>query len=159
MKQVVQAVRTGELRVIDVPRPIAGPTDVLVQTTHTLISPGTERTVRQLASANLLAKARARPDLVRQVLDFARTSGVKAAYQRVQSRLDMLAPLGYSCAGVVIAAGKGVQEFHPGDRVACAGAGATSDGPGTAPSSAAPASAVVRSTNCRRSISDLPKRY
>jgi threonine dehydrogenase-like Zn-dependent dehydrogenase len=38
-------------------------------------------------------------------------------------RLDVLAPLGYSCAGVVIAAGQGAQEFQPGDRVACAGAG------------------------------------
>jgi NADPH:quinone reductase-like Zn-dependent oxidoreductase len=70
----------------------------------------------------LLGKAVARPDLVRQVFDFARTAGVRAAYQRVQSRLDSPAPLGYSCAGIVIAAGQGVQEFQPGDRVACAGA-------------------------------------
>ena len=48
---------------------------------------------------------------------------MKAAYQRVQSRLDSLAPLGYSCAGIVLAAGTGAQEFQPGDRVACAGAG------------------------------------
>ncbi len=57
------------------------------------------------------------------MFDFARTNGVKAAYQRVQSRLDSLAPLGYSCAGIVLAAGTGAQEFQPGDRVACAGAG------------------------------------
>lgn len=46
---------------------------------------------------SLLGKVMARPDLVRQVFDFARTAGVRAAYQRVQSRLDSLAPLGYSC--------------------------------------------------------------
>jgi threonine dehydrogenase-like Zn-dependent dehydrogenase len=57
------------------------------------------------------------------VFDFARTCGVKAAYHRVQSRVDSLAPLGYSCAGIVLAAGQGVQEFQPDDRVACAGAG------------------------------------
>ena len=40
----------------------------------------------------------------------------------------MLAPLGYSCSGTVIAAGEGANEFHPGDRVACAGAGYASHG-------------------------------
>jgi NADPH:quinone reductase-like Zn-dependent oxidoreductase len=59
----------------------------------------------------------AQPDLVRQVVDFARTAGVKAAYQKVQSRLDNLAPLGCSCAGIVIAAGPGVSEFQPRNRV------------------------------------------
>jgi threonine dehydrogenase-like Zn-dependent dehydrogenase len=47
----------------------------------------------------------------------------KAACQKVQSRLDNLAPLGYSCAGIVITAGQRVAEFQPGDRVACAGGG------------------------------------
>jgi NADPH:quinone reductase-like Zn-dependent oxidoreductase len=56
------------------------------------------------------------------VFDFARTCGVKAAYHRVQSRVDSLAPLAYSCAGIVLAAGQGVQEFQPDDRVAGAGA-------------------------------------
>ena len=48
---------------------------------------------------------------------------MNAAYQKVQSRLDNLAPRGYSCAGIVIAAGQGVAEFQPGDRVTCAGVG------------------------------------
>jgi NADPH:quinone reductase-like Zn-dependent oxidoreductase len=48
---------------------------------------------------------------------------VKAAYQKVQSRLDNLAPLGYGCAGIAIAARQGVSEFQPGNRVACAGVG------------------------------------
>ena len=57
------------------------------------------------------------------MIDFARVAGVKAAYQKAQTRLDNLAPLGHSCAGTAIAAGQNVTEFHPGDRVACAGAG------------------------------------
>src|SRR5436853_7700801 len=65
----------------------------------------------------------ARPHLVRQVMDFALNEGINAAYQRVQSRLDSLSPMGYSCSGTVIAAGEGVQEFQPGDRVACGGGG------------------------------------
>ena len=77
------------------------------------ISAGTELAHREQVEKSIIGKALARPDLVRQVFDFARTAGVKAAYQKVQSRLDMLAPLGYSCAGVVIAAGQEAQEFHP----------------------------------------------
>jgi NADPH:quinone reductase-like Zn-dependent oxidoreductase len=90
---------------------------------QTLVHTGQHFAHREQVEKSLLGKALARPDLVRQVVDFARTAGVKAAYQKVQSRLDMLAPLRYSCAGVVIAAGQGVAEFQPGDRVACAGAG------------------------------------
>jgi NADPH:quinone reductase-like Zn-dependent oxidoreductase len=107
----------------EVPQPELRPGGILVRTAFSAISAGTELAHRGQVEKSLLAKALARPDLVRQVVDFARTAGIKAAYQRVQSRLDMLAPLGYSCSGTVIAAGQGTHEFHPGDRVACAGAG------------------------------------
>ena len=68
MKQVVQPAKGGPVRVIDVPRPVIGPTEVLVQTVASAVSPGTERAVTRLAQSSLLSKARARPDLVRQVL-------------------------------------------------------------------------------------------
>ena len=61
MKQVVQSIRGGALRVVDVPLPSIGPTEVLVATSRSLLSAGTEKAVRQLASASLLGKARARP--------------------------------------------------------------------------------------------------
>jgi len=72
MKQVVQSVRSGDLRLVEVPAPQIGPSEVLVATGCSLVSAGTERAVRKLASANLVEKARARPDLVRQVLRKAR---------------------------------------------------------------------------------------
>ena len=119
----MEDVRSGEVAIHEVPQPELRPGGVLVRTAFSAISAGTELAHREQVEKSLLGKALARPDLVRQVFDFARTSGVKAAYQRVQSRLDSLGPLGYSCAGIVLAAGQGVQEFKPGDRVACAGAG------------------------------------
>ena len=64
-----------------------------------------------------------RPDLVKQVVDFAKTNGIRAAYQKVQTRLDTVSGLGYSCSGIVLAVGEGATEFQPGDRVACAGVG------------------------------------
>lgn len=77
---------------------------------------------------SLLGKAIARPDLVKQVLEFARSSGVWAARQKVQARLETLTALGYSCSGVVLEVGAAVTEFRPGDRVACAGSGYASHG-------------------------------
>jgi predicted dehydrogenase len=123
MRAILEDVRSGEVRSHEVPQPELRPGGILVRTAFSAISAGTELAHREQVEKSLLGKALARPDLVRQVVDLARTAGIKAAYQKVQSRLDMLAPLGYSCAGVVIAAGQGTQEFQPGDRVACAGAG------------------------------------
>jgi predicted dehydrogenase/threonine dehydrogenase-like Zn-dependent dehydrogenase len=123
MRAILENVRSGEVAGHEVPQPELRPGGILVRTAFSAISAGTELAHREQVEKSLLGKALARPDLVRQVVDFARTAGVKAAYQRVQSRLDTLAPLGYSCAGTVIAAGQGVTEFQPGDRVACAGAG------------------------------------
>jgi predicted dehydrogenase/threonine dehydrogenase-like Zn-dependent dehydrogenase len=122
VKQVVQSVRDGALRVIDLPVPSIGPTEVLVATERSLVSAGTERAVRRLAGASLLAKARARPDLVRQVLRRARSEGLRATAGAVQQRLDEDMPLGYSAVGVVEQVGEAVAGLHPGMRVATGGA-------------------------------------
>jgi predicted dehydrogenase/threonine dehydrogenase-like Zn-dependent dehydrogenase len=123
MKQLVQSVRRGDLRLLDVPAPQIGPTEVLVATGCSLVSAGTERVVRKLASANLVEKARARPDLVRQVLRKARSDGVLPTVRAVRTRLDGEMPLGYSAAGTVLEVGEAVVGIRPGDRVATGGAG------------------------------------
>ncbi len=88
MKQVVQPVSGGPVEVLDVPRPVISPTEVLVRTVASVISPGTERAVTALARSSLLAKARARPDLVRQVVRKAQAEGISATARAVRSRLD-----------------------------------------------------------------------
>ncbi len=122
-RQLVQSVRSGELSLLDIPVPSPSPTEVLVATTRSVVSPGTERAVNELASASLLQKARARPDLVRQVLMKARTDGVRRTANAVRSRLDDVMPLGYSGAGVAIEVGEYVEGIRPGMRVATGGAG------------------------------------
>ncbi|HEX9809654.1 MAG TPA: theronine dehydrogenase, partial [Alphaproteobacteria bacterium] len=72
MKQVVQHVRSGKTAVVDAPIPARGPGMVLVRTAASVISTGTERTLVEFTEKNLLGKAVARPDLVRQTLDKAR---------------------------------------------------------------------------------------
>jgi predicted dehydrogenase/threonine dehydrogenase-like Zn-dependent dehydrogenase len=123
MKQLVQSVRGGELRLVDVPAPRVSPTEVLVATHCSLVSAGTERAVRNLAAASLLHKARARPDLVKQVIARARTDGIRSTVQAVRTRLDDEMPLGYSAVGEVLEIGEVVADVRPGDRVATGGAG------------------------------------
>lgn len=123
MKQVVQNYNTGELRLEDVPAPICSAGGVVVRTSYSLISAGTERMKVDQARMSLIAKARARPDKVRQVIQNIRQHGLVETINKVRERLDSLTPLGYSLAGVVVEVGANVDEFAVGDRVACAGEG------------------------------------
>src|SRR5271170_1962606 len=123
MKQLLQDARTGEVKVAEVPAPQLLPGCVLVRVAASLVSAGTERASAEFANKNLLAKAKARPDLVRDAMAKLRRDGFASTIQTVQSRLDQPQSLGYSSAGVVLAVGDGVADINVGDRVACAGAG------------------------------------
>ena len=123
MKQVVLRPRSGALEVSDVPAPQVRRGTVLVRTAASVVSAGTERLVIELAEKNLLGKARARPDLVREALNKVRRDGLWTTVREAFLRLERPFPLGYSCSGVVADTGGGVTGLHPGDRVACAGAG------------------------------------
>jgi predicted dehydrogenase len=121
MRQVVQNLRSGELRVAEVPAPRPGPGQVLVANRASLISAGTERGTVTVARKSLPGKALDRPDLVRKVIERARKDGIADTLRMVLTRLDTPSALGYSCAGVALAVGEGVEGIAPGDRVACAG--------------------------------------
>src|SRR5512144_3102408 len=118
MKAILEDRRTGKIGTYDVPAPEPRYGGILVQTAFSAISSGTERATVETAEKSLLAKAMARPDQVKHVVDLARASGIKAAYNAVKTRLDTLSPMGYSCSGVVIGIGEDVKEFQLGDRVA-----------------------------------------
>lgn len=124
MKQVVQSARTGKLALKDVPAPRVRAGALLVRTTASLISAGTERMIIDFARKSLAGKAKERPDLVRKVVDKARRDGIAATFRAVLARLDEPLPLGYSAAGEVVEVGAGLEGlFRPGQRVAMAGAG------------------------------------
>src|SRR5579872_986072 len=123
MKQLLQHARTGEITIANLPAPQVLPRTVLVRQAASLVSAGTERYTLEFASKNLVAKARTRPDLVRQVMNKARRDGLMSAIDAVRSRLDQSLPLGYSSAGTVIGVGEGINDIQVGDAVACAGGG------------------------------------
>ena len=107
----------------EVPAPQLLPGCVLVRVAASVVSAGTERASAEFARKSLLQKAKARPDLVRDVISKVQRDGILSAIQAVRSRLDQPQSPGYSSAGTVIALGEGVTDLRPGDRVACAGAG------------------------------------
>ena len=123
MRQLVQSVSGGGLRHVEHPDMEPDTTGLLVAVRASLISSGTERTTQRLADASLVQKARARPDLVRTVIDRARRDGVRATADAVRARLDEDMPVGYSAAGVVTGAGTAAAGFRSGHRVVTAGVG------------------------------------
>jgi predicted dehydrogenase/threonine dehydrogenase-like Zn-dependent dehydrogenase len=121
VQQLIQNVRSGELRVATVPEPMVRPGHVLIANACSVISAGTEKMVVELAKKSLLGKARERPDHVRRVLEKLRNEGFFNTVRQVLEKLDEPMTMGYSSAGVVLACGAGVQSFKPGERVASNG--------------------------------------
>ncbi|MCX8057348.1 MAG: bi-domain-containing oxidoreductase [Ignavibacteria bacterium] len=121
MKQLVQRIKDGEMKVVDLPIPFLKPKGVLVKNYFSLISAGTERTTVETGKENLILKAYKNPDVVKQVYQIIRRDGLIPTIERILGNLEDYKTLGYSSAGIVIESSS--EKFKPGDRVACAGAG------------------------------------
>ena len=121
MKQIIQSFKTGETVLEDVPAPKVKRGHLLIKTTRSLVSAGTERMLVEFGKANMLQKARQQPDRVKQVLAKIKTDGFKPTIQAVFNKLGQPLPLGYCNVGKVIAVGEGVTDFVTGDRVASNG--------------------------------------
>jgi predicted dehydrogenase/threonine dehydrogenase-like Zn-dependent dehydrogenase len=121
MKQILQSFKTGATTLEEVPAPIVGPGTVLIQTTRSLVSLGTERMLVEFGKSNLISKARQQPDKVKMVLDKIKSEGLMPTIETVFSKLEQPLPLGYCNVGKVIGVGEGVSEFAIGDRVASNG--------------------------------------
>ncbi len=108
---------SGETSLVTAPAPQAKPGNLLIHTTTSLISAGTERMLVEFGQANFIQKARKQPDKVKMVLDKVKTDGLVTTIDAVKSKLDQPLPLGYCNVGVVTELGSGVPEFKLGDRV------------------------------------------
>jgi len=123
MRQVSQNYKSGLVKIESVNLPALKPGGLLIKTGFSVISSGTEGMKVKEGKMGYLAKARARPDQVKKVINSIQQQGVTSTFHKVMNKLDSLTPLGYSASGVVIAVGAGAEEFHVGQKVACGGAG------------------------------------
>ncbi len=121
MKQLFQSLSNGNIEALDIPVPSLKRGCLLIKTSYSLLSPGTERMLVDFGKANWIDKARMQPDKVKDVVDKARNDGLVSTFEAVKSKLEAPLPLGYSNVGTVIAVGENVLNFKVGDRIASNG--------------------------------------
>ena len=117
MKQILQNLKSGVITVEDVPVPSTQSSQLLISTSVTLISVGTEKMLLDFGKGGWIEKARQQPDKVRTVLEKISTDGLQPALKSVANKLDEPLPLGYCNVGVVSSIGSGVVGFKVDDRV------------------------------------------
>ncbi|HBV00622.1 MAG TPA: hypothetical protein DEF21_22360, partial [Thalassospira lucentensis] len=121
MKALLRFSGERKIMLADCPIPSLKPHSVLVRTSATVISPGTEFNQAQQTTASLIQKAWQRPDLVALTLKSLRSDGARQTFDRVQNRLGRPLPMGYCGAGVVHAVADGIADLACGQRVAIGG--------------------------------------
>tara|TARA_R110002074_G_scaffold400872_1_gene597320 strand:- start:1491 stop:3602 length:2112 start_codon:yes stop_codon:yes gene_type:complete len=121
MKQILQSFKIGITELAELPSPKVKSGQVLIKTTRSLVSLGTERMLVEFGKASLIQKARQQPDKVKMVLDKIKTEGLMPTIETVFNKLEQPLPLGYCNVGKVVEVGKGVTDFKVGDRVASNG--------------------------------------
>ncbi len=117
MKQVLQDMIKGGSTIVESPTPQVTQGNLLINTTTTLISAGTERMLVGFGKASLVEKARQQPDKVKMVLEKVQTDGLMTTVDAVKSKLAQPLPLGYCNVGVIADLGKNTDGFKVGDRV------------------------------------------
>ena len=123
MKTLIQNYSSGQISIENLPYPKIREDEILIKTSFSAVSLGTEASMINLAKKNIFGKALERPDLVKRVLDKAKQTSFSEAIQMSLNKLDTPVPLGYSASGRVIEVGKKIKNFKEGDFVSAIGSG------------------------------------
>ena len=121
MNQITQNLNDGKTSLAEVPMPLCNSRSVLIQTTLTLVSLGTEKMLVDFGKGSFLQKAKQQPDKVKEVIAKVKTDGLAPTMAAVKNKLEQPIPLGYCNVGTIIEVGRDVTEFKVGDRVASNG--------------------------------------
>jgi hypothetical protein len=68
---------------------------ILIQTTRSLVSIGTEKMILIFRKFNLINKAIQQPDKFKEVINKVKSNGFISTYNTVLNKLDQPIPLGY----------------------------------------------------------------
>ena len=88
MKQLTQKIKSGEMRVLEVPVSDLRPGMVLVRNCYSLISAGTEGSTVEAARKGYIGKTKERPQQVKQVIDTLKSQGPVQTYRAVMKKHD-----------------------------------------------------------------------
>ena len=83
MKQILQSLKDGSTEVAEVPVPKISSGHLLISTSKTLVSAGTERMLVEFGKSSWIERARKQPDKVKMVLDKIRTDGLQPTIEKV----------------------------------------------------------------------------
>ena len=73
MKQLAKNNLDGDIKIIEVPSPLAYDGQILVQNAYSLISTGTELSNIEIGKKNIIQKAISRPEEFRKVIELSKT--------------------------------------------------------------------------------------
>jgi predicted dehydrogenase/threonine dehydrogenase-like Zn-dependent dehydrogenase len=128
---MIQAIiRKGQVFSETIPAPAVSEGSLLIKVVNSCISAGTEGYMIRSSSKSTIRKSLENPEKVKKFFKKLKENGFAAVYGKVkqmkqkdEASTEMGMLVGYSISGIVVAVGKGVEGFKPGDAVAAAGAG------------------------------------
>ena len=120
MKQLVVEQNNPIPILWDTPIPNPGPGEILIKNHYSVVSSGTELAAIDVANTSVVDKFQ-NPSNIERGLDLLQNEGVKAVWNAIFPKNLIPIQLGYSSSGEVVKVGKGVSEFHIGDKVVCNG--------------------------------------
>src|SRR3990167_4315858 len=122
MKQILQSLDHGATCIIEAPAPIIVPGHLLIHSTVSLISVGTERILVGFGKASYIEKARQQHEKVKMVWGKVKTDGLLATIDSVRAKLAQPLTLGYCNVGIVTGIGSECGGFELGSRIVSNGA-------------------------------------
>lgn len=117
MKQLIQSLKDGKIEIVECPDLAVTSKTLIIETTKSLISIGTEKSLAEFGKASYLDKAKQQPEKVKEVFEKIKTDGIRSTIDAVSSKLNEPIPIGYSSVGIVREVGRSVNGFSKGDRV------------------------------------------
>ncbi len=120
MRQVF--LNKGAIALKEVCEPALNDHSILVSVYHSLIIPETEQAAISNSEKEKFLKNI--PEKIRMIFNSLATKNIEGLVDLIKKNFyGQIKSLGHSCSGKVIAVGKKVTQFRPGDYVACAGNG------------------------------------